>query len=172
VRLTAGVGVLNAKDSYAGQEETISGGGMAVTFAIGAAVKPNLILYGEMLMTIAVSPTLESGGTTQTLSSDVTLFGVGPGVAYYFEPSNLYLSGTLAFSQVTQSTSSSSGDSSNNVTELGVGASFMVGKEWWVSPKWGLGAAGYLHLASMKMRNYDARMTAAAVGVLFSATYN
>jgi hypothetical protein len=174
VRLTSGLGILNAKYSYAGQDETISGGGLTMTFAFGGAVTPNLVLYGEMLMTMAVNPTYEYSGTSQQLGYDVSLFGIGPGVTYYLLPSNLYFSGTFAFSQVqaNDNSSSRSSNSSVDITDMGVGASFMVGKEWWVSSNWGLGVAGLFHLASMKMKDMDTRMTATAFSVLFSATYN
>jgi hypothetical protein len=181
MRLAAGLGVLNAKYKSFGQDATISGGGMAMTFAFGGAVTPNLVLYGEMVMTVAIDPKSESGETSQNLTNtNVNLFGIGPGVAYYLEPSNMYFSGTLAFSQVTASDSSSSSSNSNHsvdMTDMGIGASFMVGKEWWVSHDWGLGVAGLLHLASMKTKEVvsgttNDRMTATALSVLFSATYN
>ena len=174
MRLTMGLGYLSAKYSQGGQDATISGGGMAMAFAFGGSVTPNLVIYGEFMGTVAMDPTLEYGGTSRHLGFDVNLFGIGPGVAYYLEPMNMYFSGTLAFSQVTASSSNSS-DSSNDtadVTEMGMGASFMVGKEWWVSHDWGLGIAGMLHLASMKMKNVDSTMTATAFSVVFSATYN
>jgi hypothetical protein len=174
MRLTAGLGVLTAKDSLGGQDRTISGGGMAMTFAFGGAMTPNLILYGELLMTVAMDPKVDYAETSQSLGYDLNLFGIGPGVAYYLVPSNVYFSGTLAFSQITESSGNNGSNSSRSVdvTDMGIGASFMVGKEWWVSQNWGLGAAGYLHLASMKLKNDDSRMTATALGVLFSATYN
>jgi hypothetical protein len=174
MRLTAGLGALNAKYSYDGQDETISGGGLTMTFAFGGSVTPHLVLYGEMLVTVATNPTREYAGISQPLGYDLTLFGIGPGVTYYLEPSNMYFSGTVAFSQVSESDSGSNSSNNNSVdlTDMGVGASFMVGKEWWVSSNWGLGVAGLLHVASMKMKDVDTRMTATAFSVLFSATCN
>ena len=49
---------------------------------------------------------------------------------------------------------------------------FMVGKEWWVSANWGLGVAGIVHIASMKLPNTDSRATADALSLVLSATYN
>jgi hypothetical protein len=180
MRLTTGLGVLSAKYKRSELDTTISGPGVAATFAFGGAVATNLVLYGEMLMTMALNPKSESGGTTQNLTNkNVNLFGIGPGVAYYLEPSNLYFSGTLAFSYVSETDSSNSNNSNSSVdlTEMGIGLSFMVGKEWWVSHNWGLGAAGLLHVASMKTKDQIAgttpnNMTATALSVLFSATYN
>lgn len=180
MRLTTGLGVLSAKYKRSELDTTISGPGVAATFAFGGAVATNLVLYGEMLMTMAINPKSESAGTTQNLTNkNVNLFGIGPGVAYYLEPSNLYFSGTLAFSYVSETDSNNSNNSNSSVdlSEMGIGLSFMVGKEWWVSHNWGLGAAGLLHVASMKTKDQIAgttpnNMTATALSVLFSATYN
>jgi hypothetical protein len=107
------------------------------------------------------------------LGGDLDLFGIGPGIAYYLEPANLYFSGTLAFSQVSQSTdSSSSDDNSTSLTDMGLGMALTVGKEWWVSQNWGLGVAALFHVASMKVKYVDTRMSATALSFLFSATYN
>ena len=174
MRLSMGAAYLNANYNVGGQDASYSGGGMAMAFAFGGSVTPNLVIYGEFMGTVAMDPKFERGETSQNTGFDVNLFGIGPGVAYYLEPMNMYFSGTLAFSQVTASTSNNS-DSSNNtadLTEMGIGASFMVGEEWWVSHDWGLGIAGMLHLASMKMKTTDSTMTATAFSLLFSATYN
>ena len=174
VRLTAGIGGLRTNNSVGGVDQTTSGGGPSMTFAFGGAMAPNVMLYGEMLITGATNPQVDYAGTSRALGYDLTLFGIGPGVAYYFMPSNVYLSGTLAFSQVAESTTDNSSSSSDSVdvTKMGIGASFMVGKEWWVSSNWGLGVAGLLHVASMRMMGDDSRMTATALSLLFSATYN
>jgi opacity protein-like surface antigen len=99
---------------------------------------------------------------------------MAPGVAYYLEPLNLYLSGSVGLSIVTydSNTNSSSDSSSTELTDWGFGASFMAGKEWWVSSNWGIGAATMLNFASMNMKDYDTRMTATSISLLFSATFN
>lgn len=174
LRMNPGIGFLSAKYSYGGSETTISGGGLALSFALGGAITPNLVIYGEFLSTSALDPTTKDGTGSSTWNGSVGLFGFGPGIAYYLEPANLYFSGTLAFSQVTRSTDHSTSDSSDttDLTDMGVGLGLTVGKEWWVSQNWGLGFAGLFHLASMKMKNVDTRMSAAALSILFSATYN
>ena len=86
---------------------------------------------------------------------------------------NLYFSGALTFTQVTVNDDTvNDGSGNGDLTDMGVGGSFLVGKEWWVSTNWGLGVAGMLRLASMKVTDSDARMTATAFSILFSATYN
>jgi hypothetical protein len=104
---------------------------------------------------------------------DVTLLGFGPGMAYYIQPANVYLSATLAFSKL----SFGSYDYSYNGysaadTDLGIGGSFMVGKEWWVGRHLGMGVAGQLQLASMHDSRNETRLTATALSVLFSLTFN
>lgn len=171
LRVSAGLGYLSASEPYLGLTRTFSGVGGTFGAAFGGMIASNLILYGEFLGNSVTSASDSYGGVTQTYSGlDVTLFGVGPGVAYYFEPVNLYLSGTLTFTQVSFSNTSTANPIDS--TDLGIGLSFTVGKEWWVSRDWGLGIAGQLHVASMRDPNFDTRMRATAFSMLFSATYN
>jgi hypothetical protein len=86
-------------------------------------------------------------------------------------PLNLYLSGTLLLQQVSLSDSNDS-NSTLNLTNVGLAASLMVGKDWWVSENWGLGAAAQLLLGSAKDRYVDSNWTTAALALMFSATYN
>jgi len=168
-----GLGYLHTSASYAGETETISGGGLGMDLAFGAAVARNLVIFGEIAVTSAESPTVKYGNASPTTTpASVDLVGFGPGLAYYLEPLNLYFSGSLQFSRVTASDNSGSSNDTADLTDMGFGASFMAGKEWWVSSNWGLGAATMLHFASMKLNGYDGRMTATGVSILFSATYN
>ena len=172
MRITAGIGYLNASESIGGATETYSGVGGTFGAAFGGAIAPNLILYGELLGTSVTNATWSStNGAILTYSGvDVTMFGIGPGIAYYIQPVNVYLSGTLTFTQVSFSDTSTANPIDG--TDLGVGLSFTVGKEWWVTPDWGIGIAGQFHAASMNDPSYDTRMRALALSLLFSATYN
>ena len=175
MRLDVGFGFMSASESFGGYTDTYSGSGVTYGAAFGGVVAPNLIIYGEVLGTTVFDPTygVNDGNGSVVLSGvDMTMAGIGPGVAYYFEPINLYLSGTLTFNRISFSDSSSNypyGD-----TSVGIGLSMMVGKEWWVGRDWGIGLAGQIHLATMKdtPQGYDSRMNAAVFSLLFSATYN
>ena len=98
--------------------------------------------------------------------------------AYYLLPAHLYFSGTLTLSYLSRgyygvsSGSEGSGGNGAILTNTDIGGSFMVGKEWWVSANWGLGVAGIVHIASMKLPNTDSRATAEALSLVLSATYN
>ena len=95
------------------------------------------------------------------------VFGVG--LAKYFG-GNVYISGTLATARLSvQEDNQEVGRSS-----FGLGASVMVGKEWWVSQKWGLGVAGQAFFGRMKDSDSSSAPTwgTGAIAVAFSATYN
>jgi hypothetical protein len=171
MRLYAGPGYFTASETYNGATGTYSGVGATYGASFGGAIAPNLILYGEFLGTTVTNATLSYGGGVPDYSGlDLTLFGFGPGVAYYIEPVNLYLSGTLTFTEISFSDTNTAAPLDS--TNLGIGFSFMVGKEWWLTPNWGIGIAGQFHIASMYDPTYDTRMRATAFSVLFSATYN
>jgi hypothetical protein len=169
LRVTGGLGYLAASESSGGTTLSYSGFGFSFAGAIGGAVAPNLIIFGEVLGTTAFNADQTYGGVSQGLSGlDVTLLGVGPGVAYYIEPANVYLSSTLAFSTVSFTDTSSQYTVSD--TNWGVGASFTVGKQWWIGGRWGFGFAGQVHLASMTDPQSNSRLEAIAISGLASLT--
>ena len=170
VRLCAGLGYLGASEDHRGSSDHYSGIGGTFSAALGGAVAPNLIVYGELLGTSVINAEWSRNGYPQGWSGlDVFQYGFGPGVAYYFEPINLYLSGTLAFTRF--SFSDTYGNSYSQDTNLGVGASFTVGKEWWVGSRWGIGLAGHFQLASMGDPYVDARLRTLVFSLLFSASF-
>jgi len=171
MRLYAGLGYFTASETYGGATDTYSGVGATYGAAFGGTIAPNLILYGEFLGTTVTNATASYGGGRPDYSGmDLTLFGFGPGVAYYIEPVNLYLSGTLTFTEISFSDTNTAAPLDS--TNLGIGFSFMVGKEWWITPDWGIGIAGQFHIATMGDPTVDARMRASVFSMLFSATYN
>ena len=85
--------------------------------------------------------------TIGTGSGSAGVVGLGPGLAYYFDPSNAFIGATLLFSQlvINNSDGNKIGESDWGVTVEGT-----VGKEWWVSDNWGLGLSGQLMAGAMK----------------------
>lgn len=148
----------------------LSGAGGAFGIALGFAVSDNLIVFGELFDDIAVEPTVEMGGSSaEARNVNAGVVAVGAGVAYYFMPANIYVSGTLSWGQLTAQ------DEDNNEiaeTDFGPGLSLMVGKEWWVSDNWGLGGALQIYGGRQKEKDIDATWNTAAVALTFSATYN
>ena len=154
----------------------VSGGGYGFAFALGGALTRNLVLYGEVVMSRSVEPEVEIEGlpTGTATDFDAGLVGVGAGLAYYLS-SNLYFSGTFAFSQFT--ITDEDGDEVAD-TQFGPGLSLSFGKEWWVSANWGLGAALNVQLARMKAHEpivpggETPVWSGLGVNALFSATFN
>ena len=156
------------------EELKISGAGGTFGLAVGGSVTENLVLFGELFDDVVFNPTVEYAGVeADTMDTSVGVFGFGAGLAYYFMPSNLYLSLTLAAAMLQADVD---GEKVAE-TDLGFGANFLIGKEWWVSDQWGLGLAGQFFLGKMKDSGEDAAgevpsWTTVAFGVVFSATFN
>jgi hypothetical protein len=173
LRFTAGFGYMDATDNDRGSSISFYGAGVTFSGAVGGTVAPNLAVYGEFLATSAVDTSQSDGYHYTTYSGlDLLQYGIGPGLSYYFEPVNLYIAGSILLTRVSFS-DSNYGDPIAS-SRFGVGGSFMVGKEWWVSPDWGIGIAGHVQYASMTNTLYD-RLTDLSTfvfSVLFTATYN
>lgn len=171
LRVQTGIGFASLGSTTAGVKTTMGGGGLAFGAAAGGVIAHNLILYGALFETDTVNPDVQVGGTSMASPiGHIAMQGIGPGIAYYFGPINLYLSGTLALSRFwTYDGNGSRLDTS----KIGLSFELQVGKEWWVSRDWGLGIAARLGLGSMKdQNNPDLTWSAGAFSLLFSATYN
>ncbi len=170
MRLFLGIGYAHMASTIGDTDWAVKGTGGSFGLAVGGAVAPNLILYGEVFDDIAMGPTLEQNGQDVGSNENVSAgaVGLGAGLAYYLD-SNLYLSGTLAMSKLTiQEDNEQTAE-----TEFGPGASIMIGKEWWVSAEWGLGLAGQVFFGRMKDKGDNPpTWTTTAFSLAFSATFN
>ena len=173
VRLFLGGGRIAMSESSGGNDLKASGGGWSFGVAVGGAPVENLIIYGEFYFMNADNPTLELNGSPGTANGySLVEGGIGPGIAYYFQPVNIYLSGTIGVSKV-QFQDSNTQDVLAS-TKWGFGLSTMIGKEFWVSDNWGLGAALQFHFGSMPDNAPTAPPTvhSNALNLLFSSTFN
>jgi hypothetical protein len=183
LQLGEGFGRFTANDH--GRHFEVSGPFTAYTIAVGAALTKNLILYGEALV----------GGFNETkgkidgkaaATAHNSRVGIGVGVAYYWPAPNVYVAATLMTFQLEASGTGSSADWGTSFEGLvaqqgdaqtepfGGGAEAQVGKEWWISPHWGLGAAGEVFAGLAPDYNSDGNFTwtATSFALLLSATYN
>ncbi|MFL5307720.1 MAG: hypothetical protein ACJ8F1_21050 [Polyangia bacterium] len=167
LRLHLGGGFTDIK----GNGLEISGGSVSLGVALGGALAENLILFGNFFLSVADTPDVKGSGPTFTSSGSATLGGFGVGLTYYFMPVNVYLSGALAGMIFEMDNSDGSKLYSSN---FGLGFQGMVGKEWWVSPEWGLGVAAELTVASMKDENDSSNITwsGSSFSLVFSSTFN
>jgi len=150
---------------------TVSGAGGAFGLALGWAVTPNIIVYGEVFDDLAIDPTLTYMGSTATSNNiSAGAIGLGAGVAYYFMPVNAYVSATLAMAQL--SIQDTDTNEQLGETDFGPGVSLMAGKEWWVTQNWGLGVAGQVFIGSEPEKNADFSYRTTAFAVVLTASYN
>jgi hypothetical protein len=166
LRLTQGFGTGSVK----GDGTKYSGGSFGFSAAFGGALTPHLVLYGEFLFHAIPNPKGDAQVDRPTLAGNpVASFGFGPGIAYYFMPLNLYLSGSLLLQQTLLFKSYSDGTDGQLIT--GLGLSLMVGKEWWVSGDWGLGVAAQLFSTSAKDRS-ETKWDTGTLAILCTASWN
>jgi|SRR5450432_3546661 len=169
LRFQYGLGASTWRSSGAASSTSIGAGGAVEAIAIGAALTPSFVVYGEGMGTNAFASAAAGSGE---------LFAYGAGVAYFFPQANVSLSGTVALAAASFSGAKLT-DRTRSMTDWGLGLKASVAKEWWVSPNWGLGVGGLVLGASMK----DNGALAAAGGgtpswkvaagvVFFSASYN
>jgi len=174
LRLYLGPGYLHSSATVQGSNFALKGGAVGFGVAVGGTVAPNLVIYGELAFLNVSDPTLTLDGSSGTVNgTSFDHLGVGPGVTYYFMPINLFLSASLLLGRVQVNDKN---NDSFGQTDFGASIHLSVGKEWWVSPQWGLGAS----VQGLLARNHDSGVAPGGDGtftstgfvVAFSATYN
>jgi hypothetical protein len=171
LRVHAGIAATGFSSTQAGVKTNYSGGGSSTGIAMGGVIARDWILYGAAFGTNTSNPDKQVGGVS--MMGDLGSIGVGavgPGVSYYFEHINLYLSATFGLAGFT---ANDNGGFKVDSSRSGAAFDLMLGKEWWVSRNWGMGIAGELFTASLKDKNVPGlNWSAGAASILFSATYN
>jgi hypothetical protein len=148
-------------------------GGLTVanSIQIGGAVSDNVIIFGESGGVIVTNPSMKVFDEEVDVTGDVSILfgGVGPGITYYFMPTNIYISVTILAHIANVSVEGSKLADSN----LGFGFNFMAGKEWWAGEQWGLGISLYFRYGSQSDQDVeDLTISGYSFGALFSATFN
>jgi len=118
-----------------------SGTGAQFDLKLGGAIRENLILHATLTSNSLVGPTVKSDGQSMKASNDVTLSEsmIGVGLTYYVMPANIFFSGSLGLGNYTiQDTNI---NTNSVTTDRGFAMQLKVGREWWVTSRWGLGFA-------------------------------
>jgi len=151
-----------------------SGAASIVDAKIGGAISPDLILHATFLSTALVGPSVKSKNQGSTKASDDLTIGemmIGLGLTRYFMPSNIFLSGSIGLGHF----SVINGSKSSINTQSGFSYQIKAGKEWWVSPNWGLGLAlslGSTFLTYKPTGNVEEKFSSLRFGLMFNATFN
>jgi hypothetical protein len=133
--MRAGVGRLRNPAFGNRDYGVLEGQDWQLALAVGAAITPHVILFGEL----GESQVRQSDGSSPV---EFSLVVAGPGVTYYLEPSNFFFSGALGVSGFG---STRAWDHSGS----GLTGRLSFGKEWWVSSNWGLGLAAEVLLGDL-----------------------
>jgi hypothetical protein len=153
---------------------SVSGTGAGLTLAFGKVVRPNLILFGALGTFIASDPEVHVGKVARTQTGSTGVTGLGVGATTYVMPANVFGSVTLAAMQLSSSDGNGTELTSAELapTSWGPAVTVSAGKEWWVSPNWGLGGALILNVAGLPGRNSNTGAGVVWFGVAGSATFN
>jgi hypothetical protein len=172
MRFVLGGGWLGMSESSGASELKASGTGSGMGAALGLAVVENLIVFVEAsIFTAQNSDVTLNGAAIAGGVAALSFSGFGPGIAYYLEPTNVFFSGTIVFSELDLLA-----DNGTLVTKTrrGIGLSAMAGKEWWISTNWALGLALQLQYGRMQDWAPDPSPVVGAGGIslLGTATFN
>ena len=160
----------------------LNGGAGSFDLTMGAFVAQNLAIHADFGWFDVFDPDFSVDG--QVVDSTSVLFQASTfraGASYYFMPARTYLSLGAGFAAAALTSYSYSDTSDKNVSLVGreytkVGPSFAaeLGKEFEVTPQWGLGVAAHYELLYVPPNDNHARATvelAQQIGLRFIATY-
>jgi opacity protein-like surface antigen len=113
----------------------VSGTGVGFDLQIGGALKENLILHGTLGIKSIYGPNINDVSISKDYSFDEFMMGIG---TTYYMAKNFFLTGNIGIGNF-----SFADESTNTTYDTGEGFSYQLkaGKEWWISPRWALGAA-------------------------------
>lgn len=150
---------------------TFSGMSTILDFRIGGCPVENLAVSFDMTGITMEEPDLEyDNGTSGQADATLNISSFGVGATWFEENLNAYVGGTFYFGgQENLETSSASGKIDGSLK----GFALRVGKEWWVSENWGLGAQLQYNMANFESDTDIAETDEfSTLALLFSATFN
>jgi len=173
--LAPGANLTNVKMTDNEGSTTFKGLGAGWDIKIGKALQENLILHATILMHSVYEPKIydSSKGLNGTTVKNIDLSEamIGAGMTYY-TPKNYLLSTSIGLGGFTLANEKKKEDSTS---DKGLSFQLKAGKEWWISPKWGIGLAVYYH--NTNVRNQDVKTDVERIksnnfGIVLSATRN
>lgn len=183
LRLNAGIGAGGAtyrERAATGRVARARTRGLVGTFevAVGGTVAENLIVHGNLLVTVTGAHKEVDGIEDRGYDAfSTTMWLVGGGITYYVMPSNLFLTLSLGAGGLAESRYDEATDTTDDiVSDVGFASALSVGKEWWVgrAGEWGIGAAlsGALFVAPLDVDGVQSSFLGHSVSISFNTTYN
>lgn len=169
LRLMLGGGYAKMTNSQTGNDVKIDGGAVGLDLNIGYFISPNLALGADLYGSGIQGPTLTVNGTSMQADSNtqLTFAGVAGAVTYFIPEPNVYVSASIG---VAQGTIQTNGQTQSRSPQ-GWGVHVLAGKEWWVSPHWGIGLAVDVFKMSLPDDN-NSTDDVLGGGLLFSSSYS
>jgi hypothetical protein len=161
LRMATGGGYGSASFGEAQAETSIKSATWMLDVTPGYFVTRNLEVGGNFFLASEVSPSVSVGGMDvgSGLSSSFDLFSFGAAATYYFDQFNLFAGGSAGIAWVHQA----------DTSDAGVALNVLGGKEWQVSPHWGLGLAANFYYAHTSYAGVG--INSLGGGLNFSAAY-
>ena len=169
LRLMLGGGYAEMTNSQTGQDVKISGNALGLDINLGYFLSPNLALGADLYGSGVQGPTLSVNGQTMTAdsSTQLTFAGVAGGITYFIPDPNVYLGASIGLAQG----SVQMNGQTQSRSPQGWGVHLLAGKEWWVSPHWGIGLAVDFFKMSLPDDN-NSTDSVLGGGLLFSSSYS
>ena len=168
LRVAPGGGFARTAIDEAGDRFELRGFSGSLDVAVGATVAKNFALHGNVGAWSVVDPTLRFNGEEDAVEdAAVTLVSYGAGFTWYFGSSNAYLT---AWAGAAELEFEFEGDEESS--ESGFAFEVGLGKEWWVSDRWGLGVSASAGYHSVPPGDAASNFKGPSFAVRFSATLN
>jgi hypothetical protein len=174
LRMMLGPGYSSTSTEVGTTDLKFTGVGAGFDVAVGYSVIENFALYGQITGTSVDKPDVEAGTAKGKSDDRLTVSGIGAGAAYFIMPLNLYLHGGLLATTVSLESETTAGGTTMTAraeSETGFGLNLGLGKEWWLSDNWGLGAGAQFLFSKVKDET-DEAWTSVGFTVGVSATFN
>ena len=169
LRLAPGGGFSRSYIEEDGERFGFKGTSGSFDIAIGAMVTENFAVHGTLGGWSIVDPTIQFLDVEEQVDdASITMTMYGGGFTYYLGQSNTYITASAGAAMLNTEFLGESEDS-----ETGFAVDAGLGKEWWVSDRWGLGVSATAGYHSIPPGDPEApNFKGPSFAVRFSATFN
>ncbi len=170
--------VTGVDPQYGSFSMDFTGTGALLDFKVGFAIMDNLFVHLTDIGAAVASPKVTVNGQNASMQAtqnvSVSEGMIGGGFTYYVMPSNIFFAGTIGSGYFTFTDNSSGPSNQSFNTFRGFSYQIKAGKEWFVSRKWGIGAAlSYLATSVDNSQNgIPENWTSGRFSIVFNATLN
>lgn len=173
--MSLGPSYLSINDDITGSDiENITFKGVGIVFdlQVGAPIKENFILHGDIISSSSGSVDMTfDGEEVGTLEGDnsIGMMLFGGGFTVYSMPANIFFSGVAGVGGFSMTVE----DETSN-TQKGFGVFFKAGKEWYISSNWDLGFNINFNYTNVTndVESVSEKLSGFSIGLGFNATFN